>query len=259
MSEYKYAIVDCDSLLFSAFSGIKLLDEFKNPIRKDNKFVYKEKTELEIIESIDYLMNKIFTDTQCEGYICYVKGYGNFRDKLNPTYKSDREKIESPKFWKFSKEYLKLKYRAIEVIGYEVDDYVRITKKMLPDSFICAIDSDLLMLEGKHFNWRKNEWIETNKEDAKKYFWSSFICGTHNGLKGIPGKGIKYVEKIFINNDLKYQNTYEQVILNEFTQYYGLVNGIEEFYKCWKSIYLLEELNEFVLPSINIVNKQEEW
>ncbi len=250
------AIIDSDSLLFSAFSGIKLLDENKEPIRKDNKFVYREKTEIEIIESIDFLMNKIISDTQCTGFICYVKGYGNFRDKFNSTYKSDRNKEISPKFWKFSKEYLKLKYNAVEVVGYEVDDYVRITKKMLPESFVCAIDSDLLMLEGKHWNWRKCEWVETDIEAAEIYFWQSFITGTHNSVKGIPGKGVKYWEKIIKDNEYTMLGT---LVFEEYIKHYGLVEGVEKFYECWKSIYLLEELNEFVLPSINVVNREEEW
>ena len=120
----RIAIVDLDSVLFSIGNGNKVLDENNEPIKRDGKFVYIDKTEAELIDSADYFMTDILKSCECDSYIAYIKGKNTgFRKQFNPDYKSLRPK-ESPKFWEFVKSYLIDKWRAVEVNNIEVDDAI---------------------------------------------------------------------------------------------------------------------------------------
>ena len=133
------AIVDMDSLIFTMFHPNKVLDENGNPTRTEDgkRFIYKEKTPIEIIESCDFLMNDILTKSEATGYIGFVKGFNTtqLKESVNPEYKADRNK-ESPKFWKFTREYLKLKWSIDSVNNIETDDACNITRMNIKDSFI---------------------------------------------------------------------------------------------------------------------------
>lgn len=125
------AIIDCDSLIYSAFHPEKELDGHGNPLRTEDgkRFIYKDKTIDQVASSCDFLMNSILSKSKADGYIGFIKGKNTTVNKqvINPLYKSDRGSI-SPKFWNFCKEYLKLKWGCIEVDNIETDDAVNITR-----------------------------------------------------------------------------------------------------------------------------------
>ena len=257
--EKRVMILDCDSVMFAIGNPNKVLDEFGVPMRtEDNKkFLYIDKTEEELKSSADFMMNDIFVSSNCTHYIGYIKGKHTIsqRKAINPEYKSNRPK-ESPKWWNFCKDYLIKEYKVVEVDNIEVDDAVSITKNQLKDSFIVAIDKDLLNLEGKHFNWRKREWVEISKEQEKLYFWKSMITGdVIDGIKGIPGKGIKYAEKTLSIDFINYQST----VLNTYISRFGEYEGISLFYKNYMSLKLLDSYEGFIIPEPNkVILKLEE-
>lgn len=245
----KVAIIDTDSILFSIGNGNKVLDENNEPVKVDGKFVYTDKTERELLDASDYWMNTILTESGATHYIAYIKGYKttDSRKEINSTYKQSRP-TQSPWYWNIVKEYLKLKWKIIQVNGLEVDDAVNITKLNLENSFICAIDNDLLFLEGVHYNWRKKEWITTTKEQAEYKFWSDMICGqSGDGLSGLKGKGPKFVDKVFENHI----NGFGPIVLDEYIRHYNNEEvGIEEFYKSYKCLKILDKFEGFVIPNI---------
>lgn len=228
------------------------MDENGCPTKVDNKFVYKDKTEEELIESCDFFMNDILTSCNCEGYIAFIKGKGNYRYAINPEYKANRPK-ESPWWWKIVKNYLITKWKAIEVNGLEVDDACKITNINTKDSFIVAIDQDLLWLKGVHFNWRKKEWTTTNQTLAIWKFWEDMIKGQPgDNLKGIPGKGPKYFEIIvkYKTNDM-----FPSIVLKAYIDHFGEQKGINEFYKTYNSLYILDKYEGFVIPEVSEFKK----
>lgn len=263
--EKNIAVIDGDSCIFSIFHPNKVLDDKGEPIKENNKFVYKEKTLDEIIFSADNLMNDILTKSNATHYILYIKGHNTIKDRLlvNPKYKQNRE-TGSPKFWNFVKEYLKLNWGAVEVNNMEVDDYVNITRLSLPGAYIVAIDGDLLGLQTfskNHFNWRKHEWIEVTQEQAEYKFWSDMICGQKgDNLDGLVGKGEKYVEKLFnfhsntlIGSSLK---SHHNLVLNEYISHYKSEElGIKEFYKMYNSLKILDKKEGFIIPASIEYNK----
>ncbi len=262
--EYNIAIIDVDSLVFSAFHPKKILDELGNPMRTpDNKkFLYQEKTLSEIIDSCDSLMNLILTNSNATHYIGFIKGRNTTNNRLlvNPEYKANRGK-ESPKYWKFCKEYLKLKWRVIEAHESEVDDYVNVTRLGLKNAYIVGIDKDLLSLETTdkfHYNWRTNTWVEVNKEQANNKFWSDMITGQPgDNIKGIPGKGQKFFENLIntITENEPHGVNKENLtlllkgeILIEYIKYFGEEIGINEFYRNYKCLKILDKIEGFQIP-----------
>jgi hypothetical protein len=256
------AILDMDSIAFAMGNPNKVLDSHGIPLRKDNKFVYEDKTHEQLAESCDFIMNKILTNCNCDLYIAYIKGNNTTKAKrlIDPNYKADRSTTR-PSWWEFVRGYLVNNWGVISVNDIEVDDAVNITRLSLKDSYMVCIDSDLLGLEGKHFDWKKNnmvgEWITTSADEAQYKFWSDMICGTHNNTKGLPGKGIKYCEKIFDNGNMNVFNL-RDITFNEFINYYGEELGIGEFYKNYKMTKILNKYEGFVIPEPIKFKKKEE-
>ncbi len=247
----KIAIIDLDSVAFSCGHPNKVLDSKGEPIKENGKFVYIDKTEDELKNSCHYWMNDILTKSQATHYIAFIKGKGNYRYTIKSDYKSNRPKGQ-PTWWSIVKEYLISEFKAIEVNGIEVDDAVNITRLSLQDSFTCAIDGDLLGLEGNHYNWRKEEWIYTTLEDAYIKFWSDMITGqSGDGIKGIPGKGKKAVEDILKNSDMTKDpktSLFRAIVLENYIGKFGEYIGIEEFYKNYKCLYILDKHEGFIIP-----------
>ncbi len=251
----KIAIIDLDSVAFYIGYPNKVLDSEGNPIKQDGKYVLIDKTEDELKNSCHYWMNEILTKSEATHYIAYIKGKNTIKARLEvaSTYKSNRNK-EQPKWWSFVKSTLISEFGAIEVNDMEVDDAVNITKLNLKDSFICALDKDLLSTEGTHYNWSKNEWVTTTQLEAHVKFWTDMIAGqSGDGVKGIPGQGVKAAEKLFSVPEANLP----QLTLGAYIKHFGEHVGIEEFYKNYKCLYILREQEGFQIPDPTEVKKKE--
>lgn len=246
----RIAIIDMDSVMFSIGNGNKVLDESGEPIKEDGKFVYTPKTPHQLIDSADFMMKSILDGCKADGYVAYIKGKNTqFRKEFNADYKAKRPK-ESPSWWNFVKEYLKIAHGVVEVNGIEVDDAVNITRLFIPDSFIAAIDKDLLQLPGTHYNWRTGEWITTTEEKARYYLWYDMIVGQPgDNVKGVPGKGEKYAEKVLTD-----PNTYSSVVVSLYEEAFGN-KWMEEFTKNLWSLQILTEHPEFTPASHITLNR----
>ena len=244
------AIIDGDSILFVAGHPNKVLDDDGEPIKENGKFVYMEKTEEELKEAVDStICNRIIASSDADRYILYIKGKGNYRYSIYPEYKANRPKTELPTWWNTIRNYMIEKYKAVPVDNMEVDDACRITQKKIPNSFISAIDQDLLGLEGEAFNWSKGVWVETTPLESIYKFWGDMVCGqSGDNIKGIPGKGKKYFEGLLGNADGRIP--FHSLILWEYVKHFGENKGIEEFYKNYKCLYILEELEDFIIPEV---------
>lgn len=256
----KIAIIDGDSVLFSIGHGIKLLNEDGTPIREDGKrFVYRDKTPEELKESADFCLNTILQDGGFTHYILYVKGNNTTTHRLavNPDYKGNRNK-EQPKWWDFVLADLFTRWNANIVHDIEVDDAVNITRLQLKDSFIVAIDSDLLGLQGTHYQWRvtgdtTGKWVTVSSEEAITKFWKDMIVGqVGDNIKGIPGKG-----EAFWNTYTKdkHVNELPLEVFKAYSHYLTLDKGIKEFYKNYVSLKILESYEGFITPIPTEVKK----
>jgi hypothetical protein len=256
------AILDVDSIAYACGNPNKVLDANNQPIKvlseKGNMvFQYVDKTEEELKQSCDFVMTEILNTCGCDSYIGYVKGKGTITDRLtiNPDYKQNRSK-EQPKWWQLVTDYLWSNWNCTPVNGMEVDDAVNITRLQLPDSFIVAIDGDLLGLEGTHFNWRTKEWLTINRDQAVSKFWKDMIVGqSGDNIKGIPNKGIKFWEDQYKN--IFFADDFRTHVLEDYVRYLGEYQGIKEFYKNYISLKILDSKEGFVIPEPITWKKKE--
>lgn len=242
--ESRIAIIDLDSIAFAIGWGNKIPDGQGDFLRDEKgRLIYQDKTENELIACADQYMNSILTNCKCTHYIGFIKGKNTskHRYQAKSDYKCNRPK-ESPKWWDFVRDYLISIYNIHAVNDIEVDDAVNIARLTIPNSFIIAIDKDLLHLEGTHYNWRNDEWNTVTKDEAHDHFWFDMIVGQPgDGVTGIPGKGKAYANKMVLSS---------LSVLDEYIKYYGEQLGIQEYYKNYTCLKILDSYEGFEIPEI---------
>ncbi len=220
----KIALIDSDSILYICLYN-----------KKDDI----PKTLDQCKSGIDNMISNILKYTKSTHYILTLTVGTNFRYTIRDNYKADRKKSNKPDFFKECREYLIERYNAIWNENLESDDLVNIYSKVILDSFIAACDSDILEgLEGKHFNYKAFKWVNTTKEEAIYKFWHDMIAGTHNGIKGLPGKGTKFVQQLFVGIE---ESDYRIEVLSEYIKHFGESEGIENFYKNYKCLKIIDK------------------
>src|SRR5688572_4519682 len=130
----KVAIIDLDSVAYAIGNGNKVLDETGQPLRENNKFVYVDKTEAELIQAAHFYMRSILSSGGFTHYIAYIKGNATTvkRVSINPNYKANRLK-GPPTWWPIVKKTLLEDWGAIAAHDAEVDDYVNVARLLIPD------------------------------------------------------------------------------------------------------------------------------
>jgi len=148
---YKVAVLDCDSICFTIGNPKKIYEGGKPLMRRSNAgnlvYVTEEKTREELAQFADSTMSTILKNCNATHYIGWIKGQQTtgFRKAINPEYKANRPR-QQPSWWAFVHVYLCEHWNVHEIDNIEVDDAVNITRLLTPDSFIVAIDNDLLGL-----------------------------------------------------------------------------------------------------------------
>jgi 5'-3' exonuclease len=231
----KVAVIDADSICFIAHwdSDSKSFDK---PIE-------------DIFNSVDQIISSILIYTNATHYIGFV-GFGSCveRNAVYPEYKANRKGREPLEHLKAIKEYMVKKWEFSALYGIEADDMVNSVRLQLEDSVICAIDKDLLMLEGTHYNYKKNEWVTTSKNEANLYFWQSMIIGDSvDNIKGLEGKGKAFATKLLtLGDDHDHMRT---LVFQEYINQYGEYHGISKFYQNYVCLKIKDDF-----PATGLVN-----
>lgn len=133
----------------------------------------------------------------------------NYRLAFYSNYKVSREKSKSKRSEIVSLSLLGLKNhvlnnykKAITCLNCEADDAIAYAKRLIPDeSIICSIDKDVLyQLPGIHFNYAKNEKIETSEAEALKFLCMQGLIGDSvDSIPGIPKIGRKKAKTLLDN------------------------------------------------------------
>lgn len=252
-------ILDADFLLFTATMGNKCLDGEGIPIKVDNKFTYTDKTKDEVFSCADSIIELILNKTTADFYVGYLGNCKSFRYQVYPEYKSNRVDLVKPRYFNELKEYLVSKWNFIYTKeGLEADDAVNIVKNNFKNDYNCitvSSDKDLIKsIEGIYMNARNLEIVETSAKEAYQFFWKSMICGdVTDNIKGIPGKGLVYANKLIEFAEDK-GTSLPTEILDRYIRTFGETIGIEEYFKNYKCLHILDEFSNFVLPELNSWN-----
>lgn len=244
------ALIDGDYLLYSCTAGIKLVDEYGKFIKKDNKFVYRDRTLEEVYNAVDTYLNSIFYHLNTKMYVGALTIGKCFRYRLNSTYKINREKLIKPNYFNECKDYLLNKWEFVYDVRLEADDIVNLCRHQYNVDYNCIIvsnDKDVLNLTGKYLNPRKMEFKETTREEEIIYFWKSMIVGDYiDGIPGLKQKGVAYFNNIVKDADL---DQYPNIIFRAYLDYHGVDKGIYEFYKNYKSLKIVDNF-DYKVPLI---------
>lgn len=137
-------------------------------------------------------------------------------------------------------------------------------------------DKDLLQsIEGNHFNYsyklvdkdnpesvEKGWWVDTSKDKAEQFRWIQMLMGDNtDGIRGVPGTGIKGAEKIieaiYSSNTPQYYP--EEILSRYISHYHSVSKGIYEFQKNYRLLHLLNTDEDYLqevgeLPKLLIAN-----
>ena len=140
------------------------------------------------------LVDDIIVKSEADSFKIFLTGKDNFRYTIYPEYKAHRPK-EKPFWLQAIRDYLVANFNAEVINGEEADDALGINQT--PDTVICSIDKDLLMIPGHHYNFVKDEKIYVSNFSAIHHFYMQCLQGDRaDNIKGIPKVGPKKAEAI---------------------------------------------------------------
>lgn len=234
----------------------------------------------QVIEKVDNKIQDIIDFADAEYYSLFISRGRYFRHELKSkseesgSYKANRPQRQD--FSKIIKEYLVAKYKANWYKGAEADDAVAYwykKKDLRKESYtpvLATVDKDLLKsIAGNHVNYNKKTgkdtweivWQETTDIEAIGFQKMQMIVGdSGDGVKGIPGKGIKYWENV-VMKDGKLPSM--DTILTAYGAHYNTIGeAIYEFQKNYRMLHLLDNDQDWLrevgyLPEVPLFHKVE--
>lgn len=227
-------IIDGDSILY---------------IVLHNKKGEAEKNFDECKKQLDSFLQNLFRLTNCSHYIIYLTVKQGFRYKINPGYKANRKNLTKPLYFNELREYFINHWKAVYDDWLEADDLCVTARSYCSlkgiESIISSPDKDLKHFGGIVYDYKKDEWVNTNQEDADEYFWVSLISGDQSdGVSGIPKRGEAYANKVFHDSDGKLLPQLSGIVLQEYIKHYGEYKGIQEYTKNYLSLKLVDTPSE---------------
>lgn len=150
----------------------------------------KVKPEREPLESAlartEELMRRILHETGAKSYLGFISGPENYRYAIDPTYKANRADKPRPEWLQPCREYLVMNWNAKVCNGIEADDALGIHQTS--STVICSIDKDLLMIEGRHYNFVTGEWKFIDKLQGLRNFYTQLLLGDNSdNIRGYDG------------------------------------------------------------------------
>lgn len=150
---------------------------------------------------VDKLLDDCLAACSADSFQIYLTGSTNFRYQVYPEYKANRLEQERPRHLAYLRDYL-VSIGAVISDGCEADDLLGIAQTESPDTVICSLDKDLLMIPGPHYAWEISgvsggtRWVkpakyqEVDHVSALRWFYTQMLTGdTADNIKGAAGIG----------------------------------------------------------------------
>lgn len=170
--------------------------DYKNYVKEKGleDFAVTTEREVEPVEnvlySIKHTIASIKKALRAKEVRVFLSKGENFRHKKATlaVYKGNRAKTDKPVHYDAAREYL-VNYHNAEVCeSIEADDALALNQTA--DTVICSIDKDLLQVEGKHYNWVKDEKILVKPRAALCRLYEQVLTGdSTDNIPGIHGIG----------------------------------------------------------------------
>jgi DNA polymerase I len=240
----KVCLLDGDIICYKIASDKKQTEE-----QVEQQGLQSDRTWDQVKQEVDNYIHSLMARTQSSSYIIALTVYGCFRYDIYRDYKANRKDSVRPKFLDKIKEYLITEYKAIYHKGLEADDILSICARQIPNSFVASIDKDLLQIPGLHFNLTSNIFLQVDEREAKFNLFRQVLSGDGvDNIKGCPTIG-RIKAKSFLEKTKDIPALFASLTLDMYIRKMGEDDGIEEFYKTYKLIKLLEKPEfGFVIP-----------
>ena len=231
-------LIDADSLLYY---------EMDKPTYEEAIYGLDQRIEHILSECNTTLFDGYFTSGRC------------FRYGVDPEYKANRrnKKSSKPPIFHAMKEYLTQKYGFWAVKQLEADDLVSYySYSDNRSTIVCSPDKDVLFqCVGMHYNYQKGEFWHTTPEGANKFLWKQVLMGdSTDNIKGLPGVGEKTSDN-WLKNRTK---DFEGFAVKQYVEKFGMVEGLMEFHKMFRLVYLLKTAEDIrretglILPHLDV-------
>lgn len=160
---------------------------------------------------MEEMIENTLAAVRADSFSIFLSGDNNFRYEIYPEYKGNRPK-ERPKHLAACKSHLIEKYSAEVSDGCEADDLLGIAQckdyygvkspPNGPETIICSLDKDLLMIPGHHYSWeisgksggtpwtRPEEFSTITELEGTRRFYTQVLTGdTTDNVRGAAGIG----------------------------------------------------------------------
>jgi len=173
------------------------------------------------LHSTKLYVNQIIEDSGCTEYNIYLTPKTTFRNKVRDDYKANRKDKPKPVHIKAIRDDLINTYKAKVVQDIEADDALGLSQN--PYTIIASIDKDLLMCEGKHYNFVKKDFTNVTKEEGTRFFYQQMITGdTSDNILGIRGLGKVKASKLLKDTARK---DWDNMIIDLYIKEFGYEEG----------------------------------
>jgi hypothetical protein len=149
-----------------------------------------------------------------DDHLIFLSGSENYRKKINPAYKENRDGVKRPEWLEPLKEWLLTDWGAIMGINCEADDLLGIEQTKDPETrVICTLDKDLRQVPGNHYSWeiqgtvKGKTWIRPEErlivspmEGLFNFYWQLVMGDPTDNIFGFDGKGRTKVPKFLEEN-----------------------------------------------------------
>lgn len=235
----KVVVFDADSVVFFTIYNGK--DEYgnKNPEFTEDDLDYLKS---KLSEMVMKYINAVEKYWDIEALYIFCKGKNNFRKKLFPEYKANRNPpnpLVNPLF-----EYLIETFQAIESHGGESDDMCyEIASKLNFDCIVMCCDKDLSQMPCTFYDFKRDFWYKISKKEAKFNLYRQYVIGdATDNVNFSKGIGLAYFNKNF-HIDMT-DNEYEEALLKAYV-------------KVWKDEIIAKEKIELVKKLLTLRSSED--
>tara|TARA_R100000951_G_C2628669_1_gene176903 strand:- start:550 stop:1248 length:699 start_codon:yes stop_codon:yes gene_type:complete len=174
----------------------------------------KADPESHALHSCKKFIKTLLQETKAKEFSIYLSGKENFRYKVRQDYKANRKGTPKPVHYQAVRDYLESKWEAVVVNGIEADDALGLAQES--NTVIATIDKDLLMVEGKHFNYGKREWATVTAEEGTRFFYKQMLTGDKvDNIIGLHGIGEKKSSKLL---DSTPRSEWDKLIVDKYLE-----------------------------------------
>lgn len=198
MTDKLTILIDADMLVFRACSSCETEVEFAPEVWGLWTDVAQAKAIVDnnVVELTDKVLNHYKHKGEYEIIMCFTDDE-NFRKKILPTYKANRNGKRKPCGYKEVKSWVKENFTAYQKPTLEADDCIGILATKLPLSIVISGDKDFKSIPCNFYDFIRKEFHEISEEQANYWhFYQTLIGDTADGYIGCKGIGEKTAIKI---------------------------------------------------------------